>query len=240
MIPSLSSPLTYEPYTYVSLDPSREVGCSDLGSDSRRTSLPALLSGRSHPGGPGAGRADGAAGQDWRERLRRTMGHADSHGADEFLAGTATTVLNDVAEELRAQGVPTRVQRCDEADAPEIEPGEERPEGMQPLELVADVHETLPFVYRLVPRITGLPRYQSADGDGPAGDTGGSAIPAAAGIETAEVTDWTDHHRVEVHLQGGGQGYTVMGYGYGQLVDDVLDRYEQHLELLRLERETSG
>ncbi|WP_075296168.1 MULTISPECIES: choline BCCT transporter BetT [unclassified Pseudonocardia] len=195
-------------------------------SESRRSSLPALLSGRSRPGGP-----DPDAGKDWRQRLRRTMDHADSHGADEFLAGTATTVLDDVAAELRAQGVPTRVQRCDDTDAPEVEPGEDRPDGMQPLELVADVHETLPFVYRLVPRVTGLPRFTGATG---------SALPAPAGIETAEAASWTDHHRVEVHLQGGGRGYTVMGYSYGQLVDDLLDQYEQHLELLRLEREASS
>ncbi|MBC3192704.1 choline BCCT transporter BetT [Pseudonocardia sp. C8] len=195
-------------------------------SESRRSSLPALLSGRSRDTRPGAG-DDGTAGLDWRLRLRRTMGHADQRGADQFLSGTATAVLEDVAAELRNQGVPTRVQRCDDSEAPELEPGEARPEGTRPLELVADVHETLPFVYRLVPRITGLPRY-SLDGDGTAGDTRSSGV-----------TDWTDHHRVEVHLHGGGQGYNVMGYSYGQLIDDVLDQYEQHLEVLRLEREAA-
>ena len=197
-------------------------------SESKRSSLPALLSGRSGAGGPG--RDDGTAGHDWRNRLRRTMGHADERGADRFLSGTATRVLSDVAEELRDQGVPTRVQRCSDEDAPDVEPGEERPENMAPLELVADVHETLPFVYRLVPRVTGLPRF-SHDGDGAGGADGdGADVPAGT---------WTDHHRVEVHLHGGGQGYTVMGYDYGQLVDDVLDQYEQHLELLRLEREAA-
>ncbi|SFM71887.1 choline/glycine/proline betaine transport protein [Pseudonocardia ammonioxydans] len=224
-------------------------------SESKLSSLPALLSGRSRPGGNGQDPA--AAGQDWRDRLRRTMRHADEQGADQFLTGTATTVLQDVAAELRTQGVPTRVQRCTGEDAPEIEPGEERPEGMEPLELVAEVHATLPFVYRLVPRITGLPRYP-LDGDGsPGGEPPAADGPAAGGApgtdgnpgtgstDDTDGTDgdctaaWTDHHRVEVHLQGGGQGYNVMGYGYGQLVDDLLDQYEQHLELLRLEREAA-
>ncbi|MEU6698275.1 choline BCCT transporter BetT [Pseudonocardia sp. NPDC046786] len=194
-------------------------------SQSKQSSLPALLSGRSRPGGSTNGDGD-AAGRDWRVRLRRTMGHADSQGADLFLSGTATSVLEEVAAELRGQGVPTVVQRCSDEDAPEIEPGEERPDGMQPLELVADVHESLPFVYRLVPRITGLPRYELDPG-------------AADGADPAERASWTDHHRVEVHLHGGGQGYNVMGYSYGQLVDDLLDQYEQHLELLRLERESA-
>ncbi|MEV1294823.1 choline BCCT transporter BetT [Pseudonocardia sp. NPDC049635] len=201
-------------------------------SQSKQSSLPALLSGRSRPGTPAG---DGDAGRDWRGRLRRTMGHADSRGADSFLSGTATSVLEDVAAELRGQGVPTTVRRCSAADGPEIEPGEQRPEGMQPLELVAEVHESLPFVYRLVPRVTGLPRYALDD---TATDGGGRGRPAEPG-SAAEPESWTDHHRVEVHLHGGGQGYNVMGYNYGQLVDDLLDQYEQHLELLRLERESA-
>lgn len=204
-------------------------------SESRRSSLPALLSGRSRAGGAGGGRDDGAAGHDWRDRLRRTMGHADGPGADRFLSGTATTVLQDVAAELRAQGVPTRVQRCAGDDAPEIEPGEERPEGLEPLELVAEVHETLPFVYRLVPRVTGLPRWS---GDGAPAAAARADTPGDP-ADTGATGPRTDHHRLEVHLQGGGQGYNVMGYTYGQLVDDLLDQYEQHLELLRLEREAA-
>lgn len=184
-------------------------------SESRRSTLPALLSGRS--------RGDDDA-QDWRDRLRRTMDHTDGPDAGRFLSGTATTVLDDVAAELRAQGVPTTVRRCSAEQAPEIEPGEQRPDGMAPLELVAEVHETLPFVYRLVPRVTGLPEWPGTEEE-PGTD---GATPAVAR---------PDHHRVEVHLHGGGQGYTVMGYTYGQLVDDLLDRYEQHLELLRLERD---
>ncbi|MEJ8277569.1 choline BCCT transporter BetT [Pseudonocardia spirodelae] len=224
--------------------------------ESRRASLPALLSGRSSGRDPGRSPAGDDAGSGWRERLRRSMGHADSRRADLFLSGTATTVLSDVAAELRGQGVAARVRRCSDEAAPEVEPGEQRPDGMAPLELVADVHPSMPFVYRLVPRVTGLPRWSPGpDGDGAAGPatgperdgaTGaagapaaGGSLPAAAGVATDEPADFTDHHRVEVHLQGGGQGYTVLGYGYGQLVDDVLDQYEQHLELLRLEREAA-
>lgn len=40
--------------------------------------------------------------------------------------------------------------------------------------------------------------------------------------------------RLEVHLRLGGQGYDVMGYTHSQLIDDVLDQYEGHLEFLRL------
>ncbi|ANY09638.1 hypothetical protein [Pseudonocardia sp. HH130630-07] len=90
-------------------------------------------------------------------------------------------------------------------------------------------------MYRLVPRVAGLPRWSDADGAGPR-ETGTAAPDGAAADDVAEEPG---HHRVEVHLHGGGQGYNVMGYTYGQLVDDLLDQYEQHLELLRLEREAT-
>lgn len=40
---------------------------------------------------------------------------------------------------------------------------------------------------------------------------------------------------LHVHVAAGGQGYDVMGYSRGQLIHDVLDQYEDHLEFLRLE-----
>lgn len=43
--------------------------------------------------------------------------------------------------------------------------------------------------------------------------------------------------RLEVYLSAGGQGYDVMGCDRSYLVYDVLDRYEDHLEFLRLEKE---
>ena len=40
--------------------------------------------------------------------------------------------------------------------------------------------------------------------------------------------------RLEVHLDGGGQDYDVMGFTADQVIHDCLDQYEQHLEFLRL------
>ena len=40
--------------------------------------------------------------------------------------------------------------------------------------------------------------------------------------------------RLEVHLDDGGAGYDVMGYTAGQLIHDVLDQYEKHLDFVRL------
>ncbi len=40
--------------------------------------------------------------------------------------------------------------------------------------------------------------------------------------------------RLEVHLDDGGAGYDVMGYTTGQLLHDVLDQYEKHLDFVRI------
>jgi len=45
------------------------------------------------------------------------------------------------------------------------------------------------------------------------------------------------YYRLDVHLREGGQGYDVMGYTHSQLIDDVLDQYEQHTEFMRLNAE---
>jgi choline/glycine/proline betaine transport protein len=44
--------------------------------------------------------------------------------------------------------------------------------------------------------------------------------------------------RYEVYLTEGSQGYDVLGYSKDQLIGDILDQYERHLEFLRLHRET--
>ncbi|MDO5627981.1 MAG: choline BCCT transporter BetT [Mobilicoccus sp.] len=43
------------------------------------------------------------------------------------------------------------------------------------------------------------------------------------------------HARLGVHLAAGGQGYDIMGYTRAQVIHDVLDQYEDHLEFLRLD-----
>ena len=77
--------------------------------------------------------------------------------------------------------------------------------------LRADVGIELPFVYQVQHSEHPVPAY---GGWAPRGD---------------EL-----YSRLEVHLRDGGQGYDVMGYTHTQLIDDVLDQYERHLEFLRL------
>ncbi|WP_217474571.1 choline BCCT transporter BetT [Stutzerimonas stutzeri] len=45
------------------------------------------------------------------------------------------------------------------------------------------------------------------------------------------------YYRLEVHLRQGSLGYDLMGYSKRQLIEDVLDHYEHHMEFLHLQRE---
>ena len=83
--------------------------------------------------------------------------------------------------------------------------------GIRYIELRAAVDEESPFVYRVSPREVYAPMYA------------GRSMRAE-----------DRYHRVEVHLREGGQGYDIMGFTQSQLIDDVLDQYEQHLEFIRL------
>lgn len=76
------------------------------------------------------------------------------------------------------------------------------------LRCAADTH---PFVYRVEVTESPVPTY-------------GGRVPG----------DRDRYARLVVHLDEGGQNYDVMGYTHTQLIHDVLDQYERHLEFLRL------
>ncbi len=78
--------------------------------------------------------------------------------------------------------------------------------------LTADLGGERSFCYRIQERVVPLPAYGRW---APKGDD--------------------NYSRLEVHLHDGGQGYDVYGYTHTQLIDDVLDQYERHLEFLRLQ-----
>jgi choline/glycine/proline betaine transport protein len=84
-------------------------------------------------------------------------------------------------------------------------------DGLPYVELVVAEGSEHPFLYCVWPREFPMPAY------------GGHLT---VGHDT--------YARLEVHLTEGGQGYDVMGYTHTQLIDDVLDQYERHLEFLRL------
>ncbi|MBA2690991.1 MAG: choline BCCT transporter BetT [Rubrobacter sp.] len=181
--------------------------------DSRRYSLPAQLSGRSS----GSDVGDRAlAPLSWRQRLRRSMSFPDYAKASAFLSEVALPALTEVAEELRSHGIEAEVRdRSGGGSGNGSENGSsngsENGSGVPHVELVADLGEEEPFLYRVEPREARTPVY---------GDS--------------SMRDSDFYYRLDVHLREGGQGYDVMGYTHSQLIDDVLDQYEQHVEFVRL------
>ena len=181
--------------------------------DSIRHSLPARLSGRNTPD------EDRAASRSWRQRLKRSMSFPDHKRASEFLSDVALPALTEVAEELREHGVEAEVRDSTGAENSTNGSGSndaDNPDdsGVSYVELVADLGEEAPFLYRISPREAALPVY---------GDLS---------HRESDV-----YYRLDVHLREGGQGYDVMGYTHSQLIDDVLDQYEQHVEFIRLNAE---
>jgi choline/glycine/proline betaine transport protein len=44
------------------------------------------------------------------------------------------------------------------------------------------------------------------------------------------------YHRAEVHLSEGSQDYDLVGYTKEQIINDILDQYERHMQFLHLVR----
>lgn len=49
--------------------------------------------------------------------------------------------------------------------------------------------------------------------------------------------DGGGYYRAEVHLFEGGLGYDLMGYSEEQVIEDILDQYERHLDFLHMQQQ---
>ena len=177
-----------------------------MREDSRAGFVPGLLSRR---GGYPEG---GDRPLPWKSRVRRVMRFPDRDDASAFLNGTAKAALAEVVEELRGHGADAtlRVTGADAAPPPNAPPSD----GLtgESLDLEVPIGEGVtPFHYRISHERLRTPVY---------------------GRLSVEGDDY--YSRLEVFLNDDGQGYDVMDYSHAQLIDDVLDQYEQHLEFVRL------
>ncbi|MEZ0165464.1 choline BCCT transporter BetT [Kineococcus sp. LSe6-4] len=159
-----------------------------------------------------SGRGEQArGGESWRWRLRRAMGFPDAQAVQRHLDEVVEPALREVAQEVCDRGVAAQV----------VYTGDEL--GERYVELAADLGEVQPFRYRVHRCQVPMPVF-ARDGRPVRGS--GSAP--------------SDYSRLEVHLAEGGQGYDVMGWTHAQVIDDVLDQYERHLEFLRLQADVQG
>ena len=176
-----------------------------MREDSRAGFVPGLLSRR-------GGYAEHDRPLPWKSRVRRVMWFPGREEASEFLHGTAYSALTEVAEELREHGSDATLRLTELDSAP---PSNAPPSaGLTGEALVLEVpigEGVTPFVYRISHERRRAPVY---------------------GRISIEGDDY--YSRLEVFLNDDGQEYDVMGYSHAQLIDDVLDQYEQHLEFVRL------
>ncbi|PIE25900.1 MAG: hypothetical protein CSA58_12340 [Micrococcales bacterium] len=151
--------------------------------------------------------------QTWKARLARAVSFVSPQQAHQYLTKEVTPALTEVAEELTAREITAKVHSgVAEDDTGTAETGESPKESAEGtfVELRTEAPEH-PFVYRVQVSSSPVPTY------------GGRMLHP----------DDT-YARLEVHLGEGGQGYDVMGYSRTQIIHDVLDQYERHLEFLRL------
>ena len=76
------------------------------------------------------------------------------------------------------------------------------------------------FVYEVRPRAYVRPDFMSQD------DTD----------EESEEREERKYFRAEVYLMEGGQDYDIMGWSRDEVIDDILDQYEQHMHFLHVVR----
>jgi choline/glycine/proline betaine transport protein len=170
-----------------------------MRQDAVSTTLPSSLSGRTTDRGP-------AADRNWRQRLARVMSFPSKQAATRFLDQVCRPAFQDVAGELRKQGVDASVTEESDEDL-----------GIPHLGLRVPIGRKEEFIYRVWP----------------------IEIPTPA-FAPRMVTEHDTYVRFEVHLAEGSQGYDVMGYSKEQLIGNILDQYERHLEFLRLHREATA
>lgn len=76
------------------------------------------------------------------------------------------------------------------------------------------------FVYEVRARAYIRPEHMSPDSD----------------EDDAEEREERKYFRAEVHLMEGGQDYDIMGWSRDEVIDDILDQYEQHMHFLHVVR----
>ena len=156
-------------------------------------------------------RTEPSDGRSWRARLNRALSFPSIAESDRFLSGPVTSALEEVAGEVRRRGTEATV-------VAEIDPEDDAP--CVTLTVSALTHPDAddddsasgaPFTYSVHREAVAIPSYAGRARRG------------------------NDYYgRLEVHLVSGGQGYDIMHYTQPQVINDVLDQYERHLEFLRL------
>ncbi|MDY0205656.1 MAG: choline BCCT transporter BetT [Pseudomonas sp.] len=143
----------------------------------------------------------------WQRRLRSMVMFPRRSHVNRFIDEVVLPGFEEVADELRKQGYTVAVESRDDKRCK--------------LEVQHNVEVN--FVYEVRPRAYVKPDFMAQDEDEDERDR--------------EDREERKYFRAEVHLLEGGQDYDIMGWSRDEVIDDILDQYEQHMHFLHVVRE---
>lgn len=156
-------------------------------------------------------RTAGPQAGNWRRRLQRAMSFPSREQVDTFIHDVATPALTAVAEEIKNRGAEAVLEKT---------PVRVTNGTVDQLDLRVDFGEDRNFRYQIYPTEEWRPNF-------------------ACRVQLDSDADEL-YYRLEVFSLTGSLGYDVYGYTESQLIDDVLDMYERHLEFLHMQRHLPG
>ncbi|HHX34769.1 MAG TPA: choline transporter, partial [Gammaproteobacteria bacterium] len=142
----------------------------------------------------------------WQRRLRSMVMFPRRSHVNRFIDEVVLPGFEEVAIELRKQGYTVEVLNQDDDD--------------KHCRLEVQHNLEVNFVYEVRPRAYVRPDFMSQD------DTD----------EESEEREERKYFRAEVYLMEGGQDYDIMGWSRDEVIDDILDQYEQHMHFLHVVR----
>ncbi len=142
----------------------------------------------------------------WQRRLRSMVMFPRRSHVNRFIDEVVLPGFEDVAVELRKQGYTVEVLSKDDDE--------------KYCRLEVQHNQEVNFVYEVRPRAYVRPDFMSQDDSD----------------EDSEEREERKYFRAEVHLFEGGQDYDIMGWSRDEVIDDILDQYEQHMHFLHVVR----
>ena len=148
---------------------------------------------------------------DWENRLDRTSTWPSEQTAHRYVVQIAKPALESVATALRARDYDATLLVADSKDTK-----------VPQLDLSVIFGEDPVFRYQLYPVISTTPEFAVREGASDKLDNGKNYV------------------RLEVFGMNGSLGFDVFGYTRAQLINNVLDLFDRHLEYLHMQQGFSG
>lgn len=143
----------------------------------------------------------------WQRRLRSMMMFPRRSHVNRFIEEVVLPGFEQVAEEIRKQGYSAEIVVAEDMRC----------------KLEVQHNAEVNFVYKVEPTPYIRPDFMTPDDL----DENG---------EEVEERERRKYFRAEVHLLEGGQDYDIMGWLREEVIEDILDQYEQHMHFLHVIR----